>query len=128
MNTAKVYYDIDGNKKTIFQMVRDEPTWAAVRIQEGEKAIEKVKELEAERDRFIKETYRLRSVLDQIKGICRNCPSEDLEQCGNCVGHTMASIADLQRFRITPATISQRKTDRKEDCWTPEGSPSFWPV
>lgn len=45
MNTAKIYYDSDGNKKTIHQMVKDEPDWAANRIQEGENAIELNKEM-----------------------------------------------------------------------------------
>lgn len=38
MNTAKVYLDSDGNECSIVQMVEREPTWAASRIQEGEKA------------------------------------------------------------------------------------------
>lgn len=43
MNTAKIYHDIDGNERTIHQMVKYEPRWAASRIQEGEKAIELMK-------------------------------------------------------------------------------------
>ena len=46
MNTAKVYTDSDGNECTIHQMVRQEPEWAAARIQVGERAIERVKQLE----------------------------------------------------------------------------------
>ena len=46
MDTGKIYRDTDGNKKTIHQMVRGEPHWAANRIQEGEKAIKKVDRLE----------------------------------------------------------------------------------
>ncbi len=42
MNTAKVYEDLDGNKCSIWQMVRREPDWAANRIQDGEKAIEEL--------------------------------------------------------------------------------------
>lgn len=49
MNTAKIYYDSDGNECTIHQMVKREPVWAAVRIQEGEKAIAKLEELESSR-------------------------------------------------------------------------------
>ena len=45
MNTAKKYHDSDGNECSIFQVVRLEPDWAASRIQEGEKAIEREKEL-----------------------------------------------------------------------------------
>ena len=37
MNTAKVYYDSDGNECTIHQMVKREPEWAASRIQAGER-------------------------------------------------------------------------------------------
>ena len=46
MNTAKVYKDSEGEERTIFQMVRLEPSWAANRIQEGEKAIARADELE----------------------------------------------------------------------------------
>ena len=45
MDTARVYHDIDGNERTIWQMIKHEPEWAAVRVQEGEKAIERVKEM-----------------------------------------------------------------------------------
>ena len=37
MNTARVYKDIDGNDRTIWQMVNNEPAWAASRIQQAEK-------------------------------------------------------------------------------------------
>lgn len=46
MDTSKKYYDFDGNMLTITQMVDTEPFWAAVRIQEGEKAIEYTRKLE----------------------------------------------------------------------------------
>ena len=42
MNTAKVYHDSKGQPCSIIQIVKREPEWAANRIQEGEKAIEKV--------------------------------------------------------------------------------------
>ena len=45
MNTAKVYYDSNGNECSIMQMVKREPYWAANRIQEGEKAIEELAEI-----------------------------------------------------------------------------------
>ena len=45
MNTAKKYHDSEGNECSIFQVVRREPDWAASRIQEGEKAIEREKYL-----------------------------------------------------------------------------------
>lgn len=38
MDTAKIYHDSDGNKCSIWQIVRREPDWAANRIQEGEKS------------------------------------------------------------------------------------------
>lgn len=47
MNTAKIYYDINGNEKTICQMVKCEPHWAANRIQEGEKAIARLEALQS---------------------------------------------------------------------------------
>ena len=45
MNTAKIYHDSEGNECSIFQVVRREPDWAATRIQVGERAIEREKEL-----------------------------------------------------------------------------------
>ena len=47
MDTGKVYVDADGNECSILQMVRRDAHWASARIQEGEKALERVKELEA---------------------------------------------------------------------------------
>ena len=43
MNTAKKYHDSDGNECSIWQVVKREPEWASVRIQEGEKAIEELR-------------------------------------------------------------------------------------
>lgn len=45
MNTAKIYHDSEGNECSIWEAVRREPEWAASRIQVGEEAIEKLKEL-----------------------------------------------------------------------------------
>lgn len=39
MNMAKSYTAIDGSELTIHQMVREEPDWAATRVQVGEEAI-----------------------------------------------------------------------------------------
>jgi len=39
MNTSRVYKNTEGKDRTIHQMVRDEPDWAASRIQAGESAI-----------------------------------------------------------------------------------------
>lgn len=52
MDTGKTYHDSEGNERTIWQMVREEPEWAAARVQEGEKAIERAKELEADNNRL----------------------------------------------------------------------------
>lgn len=53
MNTAKVYFDTDGNELTIHQMVRRDPHWAASRVQVGEDALELLKEIK----RWDIETY-----------------------------------------------------------------------
>lgn len=45
MNTAKIYYDVEGNECSIIQIVKREPFWAAKRIQAGEKAIAELKAL-----------------------------------------------------------------------------------
>lgn len=47
MDTGKSYHDSEGNECSVWQMVKREPDWAANRIQEGEKAIGRVRELEA---------------------------------------------------------------------------------
>lgn len=46
MDTGKIYYDSAGNERSIMQMVRSEPYWAANRVQEGEKAIERMAGME----------------------------------------------------------------------------------
>ena len=53
MDTAKIYHDSKGNERTIGQMIKDEPYWAANRLQEGEGAIERVAQLEADIDRLM---------------------------------------------------------------------------
>ena len=45
MNTAKIYHDLDGDEKTIHQMVKYEPQWAAARIQAGEEALRRLHKL-----------------------------------------------------------------------------------
>lgn len=47
-STAKQYTDSDGNLRTLWQMVRDEPEWAESRIRAGEEAIARIDELEAQ--------------------------------------------------------------------------------
>jgi len=46
MNTAKIYYDDEGNERSIHWMVKNEPQWAASRIQAGEIAIKKLEQLQ----------------------------------------------------------------------------------
>lgn len=46
LNTAKKYWDSEGNECSIFQMVSREPSWAASMVQKGEEAIKRAKELE----------------------------------------------------------------------------------
>jgi hypothetical protein len=46
-STAKVYYDCEGNERTLYQMVRTEPEWAMSRIQVGEAAIKELEHLKA---------------------------------------------------------------------------------
>ena len=50
MNTGKIYFNSNGEERSIWQMLRDEPNWVASRLQEGEYAIEQLKELRAERN------------------------------------------------------------------------------
>ena len=45
MNTVKIYKNINGNDCTVHQMIRDEPEWAATKIQVGEDALATVKEI-----------------------------------------------------------------------------------
>ncbi len=40
MNLEKVYYDLDGNKVNILQLIKLCPEWAASRIQQMEKQLE----------------------------------------------------------------------------------------
>ena len=52
MDTAKIYHDAEGNERTIHQMVRLEPEWAAVRVQEGEIAFKRMEQFKAEVERL----------------------------------------------------------------------------
>ena len=74
MDTGKVYHDSDGNECTIFQMVKREPYWAANRIQEGEKAIDKLKALPDE---------------DEIRAMFMAHPCGGNEYCGSLI-HSLA--------------------------------------
>ena len=74
MDTGKVYQDSDGNDCSITLMVRREPTWAAVRVQEGEKAIAKAERLERINAELLK---ALEAMTERYTG---------LVNCGDC-GH-----------------------------------------
>lgn len=47
MNTSKIYYDSNGDEKTIYQMIKYEPDWVASRFQfmeqQNEEMIEALK-------------------------------------------------------------------------------------
>ncbi len=45
MEDEKIYEDTNGDKLTLYQMVRREPNWAVTRIQIGEEAIKLLSEL-----------------------------------------------------------------------------------
>lgn len=45
MNTAKIYRDSENNERTIHQMIKLEPGWAASRIQAGEDALAVIAEI-----------------------------------------------------------------------------------
>ena len=66
MNTAKIYYDSNGNECTIYQAVTREPSWAATRIQEGEKAVEKMALLESRVNEKDDQIVFLWKLLDDI--------------------------------------------------------------
>lgn len=73
MDTARIYYDSNGDERTIWQMVKDEPEWAAARIQEGEKA---VKQLET-----------IRKGVEGIGMNNRNC-----DQCQDVIDEVLALL------------------------------------
>ncbi len=45
MEDGQIYEDINGDKLTLYQMVRREPNWAATRIRVGEEAVKLLSEL-----------------------------------------------------------------------------------
>ena len=47
MDTEKNYTDGEGNKSSLFQMVKHEPEWAEFRIKEGEKAIAELESIKS---------------------------------------------------------------------------------
>jgi len=58
MDTGRIYHDSEGNERTIHQMIKLEPYWAANRLQEGERAIERLKELEEDKSCALYVDYR----------------------------------------------------------------------
>lgn len=48
MDLNKIYYDVDGNAHNILEMMKEEPEWAANRIQVGAEAIAENAELRAQ--------------------------------------------------------------------------------
>ena len=86
MDTAKVYYDVDGNERTIHQMVELEPGWAANKIQVGEAAIAENAKLKEENKaleeiRRIAESYV--SAPPQVRGgVFRNLDKKLLALSG----------------------------------------------
>ncbi len=69
MDTGKTYYDSNANECSIWQLVRREPDWAANRVQEGEKAIEKVAELKAEVERLKKAKWEFAVAQAEVKAV-----------------------------------------------------------
>jgi hypothetical protein len=53
-NIFNVYQYCDGGECSLYQLVKKEPEWACSRIREGEKAEARLKELEAEKKRLIR--------------------------------------------------------------------------
>lgn len=45
MGTTKMYFDSDGNRRTLYEMINCEPEWSVSRIKEGERALEVIEEL-----------------------------------------------------------------------------------
>jgi hypothetical protein len=72
MNTEKIYKDSENNQRTISQMVKLEPEWAASRIQAGENALELIKQIKkydiaqfTETGKF-KLSFELREKIEQL--------------------------------------------------------------
>jgi len=66
MDLSKIYFDSNGKKGNILQIVALEPEWAANRIQEGEKAIARIADLEAQLTAAQERERTLRDALDNM--------------------------------------------------------------
>ncbi len=67
MNTSKMYEDLDGNKCSIWQMVRREPDWAVNRIQDGEKAIGELLKIKIQEDTLVR--FSRQAVIDMVDAL-----------------------------------------------------------
>lgn len=109
MDTAKIYHDSDGNERSIMQMIRYEPYWAANRVQEGEKAI-------TERNRLRDENKRLKGCIPAY----RPCPCDCIEErdgqylveceCGNS-----GDLMDAQAWATEMSIIARFEKVLKQD-------------
>jgi len=93
MNLKKIYKDIEGENCNILEMVILDQVWAANRIQEGEKAIAKVDEMQ-----------------NKIKGmevLLSHVTASEFEgiKCNDVEGH--GNWFDLRDIILTPSTNLQ---------------------
>lgn len=99
MNTAKVYKNTDGKDRTIWQMVREEPDWAANRIQAGEDAIA---ELAAAKDRLaeIENAAELPTpALDVVICVSSSGKMEYAQSYDKLRNHALHLAAENERMR-----------------------------
>lgn len=105
MDTAKVYYDIDGNECSIWDMVRNEPEWAVNRIQEGERAIARIAEHEST---IQKHEFRIRELeadLAEATRVARAC-AERCWQDDLATGKDQRIAEQESRIRELEAALS----------------------
>lgn len=73
MNTARIYKDAQGNNCTIHQMVKNDPYWAASRIQVGEDAfavLARIKEWDIEQYTQHGEFKLPQEIREAVQGVC----------------------------------------------------------
>lgn len=80
MDLKKVYHDSEGNECNIFQMVMREPGWAANRIQMGEKAEARLKEISQQSNSPDQNSCDTCGGSGEI--LCHDIPVP----CGDCLG------------------------------------------